>query len=100
MREEPVRALIDVNLAKWQPDVASEVATFDHNASMCLTPAISPPYLRCTDSDDQVFIDLALAEGARWLLTHDRALLKLARRAAVLGVLVQKPRAWRHLHEL
>lgn len=50
--------------------------------------------LRCADPDDQVFIDLAVAEGARWLLTKDRALLALARPAARLAVQVGPPAAW------
>jgi predicted nucleic acid-binding protein len=37
--------------------------------------------LRCKDPDDQVFIDLAVHVGARWLFSKDAALLKLARRA-------------------
>jgi hypothetical protein len=42
-----------------------------------------------------MFIDLALSQGARWLLSRDRALLKLARKAAVSGLLIQTPEAWR-----
>ena len=49
---------------------------------------------RCADPDDQPFIDLALALPARWLLTHDRALLALRRAAAARGVTVCTPRAW------
>ena len=37
--------------------------------------------LACRDPDDQCFVDLAAAEGARWLITKDRALLSLARAA-------------------
>jgi uncharacterized protein len=95
MREELARTLTYVDLAKWQPDAGLVLSTFDRHAQIRPAPPPSPPRLRCTDSDDQVFIDLALATGARWLLTHDRALLKLARHAAPLGVLVQKPQAWR-----
>lgn len=50
--------------------------------------------LRCADPDDQMFIDLALAGGARWLFTRDKALLRLARRARDLGVLVRRPADW------
>ena len=38
--------------------------------------------LRCSDPQDQLFIDLAAAQSARWLFTRDRALLALARKAA------------------
>lgn len=51
--------------------------------------------LRCTDVDDQKFIDLAIATSARWLVTRDRALLKLARRAAPLGLSIATPVQWR-----
>ncbi|MFK7965091.1 MAG: putative toxin-antitoxin system toxin component, PIN family [Burkholderiaceae bacterium] len=37
--------------------------------------------LRCSDPDDQQFLELAVGAKAGWLLTRDRALLKLARRA-------------------
>jgi predicted nucleic acid-binding protein len=37
--------------------------------------------LRCSDPADQPFIDVAVACGARWLLSKDRALLSLAARA-------------------
>lgn len=59
--------------------------------------ATTPPPcgLRCTDPDDQVFIDLALTRGATWLLTRDRALLKLARRARERGLAVTRPVDWR-----
>lgn len=48
----------------------------------------------CRDPDDQMFLDLALATGARWLLTRDRALLMLARRARPLGLEILQPRHW------
>jgi predicted nucleic acid-binding protein len=36
----------------------------------------------CSDIDDQKFLDLAYSSGAQVLITKDRALLKLARRAS------------------
>lgn len=55
-------------------------------------PAATP--LRCTDTDDQKFVDLALAAGARWLVSRDRALLKLRSRAAALGLAIVAPGQW------
>ncbi len=52
------------------------------------------PRLRCADRSDQAFIDLALAAGARWLISRDKALLKLARRAALYGVRIATPEHW------
>lgn len=51
--------------------------------------------LRCSDPDDQKFIDLALNEGAHWLLSRDHAVLKLKRPAAVHGLTISLPGDWR-----
>src|SRR5689334_13458151 len=40
------------------------------------------PLPRCRDRDDQKFLELAHASGADWLVSKDRAVLKLARRVA------------------
>lgn len=56
-------------------------------------PAAAP--LRCTDTDDQKFLDLALAAGARWLVSRDRALLKLRSKALALGLAIVTPGQWR-----
>ena len=50
--------------------------------------------LRCTDASDQKFIDLALAIGASGLLSRDRAVLKLARRARAGGLVIETPEQW------
>ena len=63
-------------------------------ALMCTEPAIASVRLLCRDPDDQVFIDLALAHAPAVLLTRDRALLSLRRRAATFGVEVATAVAW------
>jgi uncharacterized protein len=50
--------------------------------------------LVCRDPDDQMFVDLALAQAPAWLITRDRALLALRRRAAGHGVIVCTPTQW------
>ena len=55
-------------------------------------PAAIP--LRCSDADDQKFLDLAHAAGARWLLSRDRAVLRVARRAAAFGIAITVPESW------
>ena len=78
--------------ARWAPDPAHAESVFTH-ARMVEAPARSG--LRCKDPDDQVFIDLAVAQRARWLITKDRALLQLARRAQALhGVGVMTLAQW------
>lgn len=47
--------------------------------------AAAPDLPRCEDPDDQKFLELAWHAHASHLLTRDKALLKLARRAAQLG---------------
>ena len=50
---------------------------------------------RCTDPDDQKFMELALASDARWLLSKDNELLKLDRRTRVrAGFSILLPQAW------
>ena len=94
MREELRRTLAYRSLAKWQPDSQHALATFDHHARLLPMPAAAPQHLRCSDPDDQVFLDLALAHKARWLITHDGALLRMARRVRPLGLLITAPKHW------
>lgn len=67
--------------------------------SLAITPCAEPtvtcrPGLICRDAADQKFIDLALAERADWLITHDRDLLQLSRRAAAAGLTIGTPAQW------
>ena len=56
--------------------------------------AAVPLELRCTDSADQKFIDLAWWSGASALLSADRAVLRLARRAAGHGLAICRLDDW------
>jgi predicted nucleic acid-binding protein len=50
---------------------------------------------RCADPDDQKFLQLALASGARWLISKDNALLKLDRRCRAADLFpVLLPQQW------
>ena len=49
--------------------------------------------LACSDRHDQKFLDLAYTARADWLVTKDKALLKLARRARRDGLLILAPAA-------
>jgi putative PIN family toxin of toxin-antitoxin system len=65
-------------------DAQQQAAAFD--AYRALLPELQSypprpePLPACTDADDQKFLILARDAGADWLVTADKALLKLARR--------------------
>jgi len=61
----------------------------------CPEPAITSHPLVCRDPDDQVFINLARTQSPSVLLTRDRALLALRRRATTFGVLITTAATWR-----
>ncbi len=83
------------SLARWEPNVDRCLGTLTRLGRCVDAPATGHRVtLRCTDADDQVFVDLALAHRARWLVSRDRAVLKLARRARLLGLQVLTPQAW------
>ena len=100
MRDELTHVLGRGHLDRWQPDLVLLGAQWE---KYCVEVPTPPPAslatrLRCTDADDQKFIDLALACGARWLLSRDRAVLKLARKAQARGLIIQTPGAWAAAH--
>lgn len=94
MRAELVHMLSHSDLKRWTPDAEAALAIHDSLALMVPAPPPAPPPLRCRDRDDQVFIDLSLARNARWLVTRDRALLALARRARMHGLQIVTPARW------
>ena len=81
-------------LARWQPDLATLNDAWARHCELVPAPTAPLARPRCSDADDQKFIDLAVARAARWLVTRDRALLKLARRLREAGVLVTTPERW------
>ena len=99
MREEFERTLTRFSGSKWNPDSERLLTLFDRLAWLRPDPNPASCSLRCDDRDDQVFIDLALASGARWLLSHDRALLRLQRRVPPGGPHICRPSEWLGLAE-
>lgn len=97
MREELAHVLGRGHLDPWQPDPEVIWATWARHCEEVAVPLSEGPpgRLRCSDPDDQKFIDLAVAAAAQCLLTRDRAVLKLARRLREHGVQVSTPTAWR-----
>lgn len=64
-------------------------------AAEALTPRTDIRLPQCTDRDDQKFLELALGAHATTLITKDKALLKLARKTAKLGLFaIIPPQAW------
>lgn len=51
-----------------------------------LPPVAAVQLPRCKDRDDQKFLELARDSGANWLVTADKALLRLARRDRLRGL--------------
>ena len=96
MRDELAHVLARGALDDWQPDMRRLWAEWDRHCAEVPAAAESSPAsgLRCTDPDDQKFIDLAASQPGSLLLSRDRAVLKLARKLSVLGVTVTQPAAW------
>jgi predicted nucleic acid-binding protein len=92
--------LADVLLRKpWRGPAADPVAVWRAYGDWAHTvvdqvPSGTATRLRCRDPDDQKFIDLTLMHGARWLISRDKAVLSLARRARPLGLIIAKPAQW------
>lgn len=93
MRDEMRHVLARGVAAAYQPDFALIEQLFDRHAQICAAAAVSPR-LVCRDRDDQKFIDLALERQARWLVSRDKAVLALTRRARPRGLSILKPEAW------
>lgn len=95
MRAELAHMLASARLARWAPDADAVLSAHDRLAVAHPLPAgLAADRPRCSDPDDQVFLDLALAQRARWLLTHDRALLRLGRRTARHALAILPPQRW------
>jgi putative PIN family toxin of toxin-antitoxin system len=64
-------------------DAAAQAAAYEAYSRFAVTVAavVDPVVLpECQDPDDQKFLEVARDGGAQWLVTSDKALLKLARR--------------------
>ena len=93
MRDELARVLTYPHLVRRRPlahEAAQAVlAAYDAAVTWC-EPAPKARYV-CTDTDDQKFVDLAVAHRAT-LISKDKAVLRLKKRLATVGVPVL--RAW------
>lgn len=82
--------------AAWQPDTTAIWVTWERHCELAVQPVIhaAGQALRCSDTDDQKFIDFAIEHKARWLVTRDRAVLKLTKKAALRGLTIATPQHW------
>ena len=91
MRVELERVLaypqIVPRLAFYQLSADDVLAHFDAHARLLPVPAKAP--VTCSDADDQMFIDLAVAQRST-LLSKDKAVTSMQKRLLALGVRVQK----------
>lgn len=96
MREEIAGVLKRPRMGRWAPpERAGQVLDFvDRWVQWQPAPSGAQAPL-CRDTADQIFIDLAWALSSEWLLTRDKALLKLRRSAQLRGIQVRTPAAWR-----
>ncbi len=87
MRDELERVLgypqIVPRLAYYELSAADVLGRFDTHARLVDAPARAS--VRCSDEDDQIFIDLAVAHRST-LLSKDKAVISMTRRLAALGV--------------
>lgn len=95
MLDELRGVLLRPRMGRWAPAAAARAVLDFAGAHMRLHPLPScagAPV--CRDPADQVFIDLAWSCGAKWLLTRDKALLRLAHKAGARGLWVGTPSGW------
>lgn len=96
MREELRHVLSRGVASRYAPDLPFIESMFDQHSHAVDD---SPPQplagrLVCRDPDDQKFIDLALSAQAQWLWSRDKAVLALAKRARLKGLLIVPPERW------
>lgn len=75
---------------------AREAACARQRALVALHPPAPDCRLPCTDPDDRMFIDLAVALRVDWLVSRDKALLRLRRIAGRrFDLRIGTPEDWR-----
>ena len=96
MREELATVLKRGLALAHSTEAAVVLAAWDAHVILVEAAPILPSAmgLQCSDPDDQKFLDLAHAHSASWLLSRDRAVLKLARRARHFGLAISAPERW------
>jgi putative PIN family toxin of toxin-antitoxin system len=94
MLEELLHVLGRGIASGYAPDLDFVQQGFAQHCRMIEAEPAPAVRLVCRDKDDQMFIDLAIAERAQWLISRDRAVLALAKRARAHGLEIATPEAW------
>lgn len=86
--EELRRVLAYRQFAQGEAAQASLLAAYCARVTLAtetrdVTDAMARPLPRCSDADDQKFLEIAWASQAKHLLTRDKALLRLRRHVAI-----------------
>jgi uncharacterized protein len=92
MHQEFMYVLARPGMQVWAPDLDAVHQAWHAHAHT--VPAAGPAPWRCRDLSDQMFLDLAAAYRASALLTRDRSLLTVARRARANGLVISTPELW------
>lgn len=80
---ELVRVLgYDLGKFTLEPEEQTQCIARCRSIARRVAPAAAAPLPRCRDADDQKFLELAAAAGARYLVSKDQALLELAPRVS------------------
>mgnify|MGYP000066257805 CR=1 FL=1 len=99
--EEVTRVLAYPEFALGEPAIAANLAAIGQLARFFAGAGTGTLLPRCTDPDDQKFLQLASAAKADALITRDKALLKLGGRTRrACGFSIDAPRDWVALQNL
>lgn len=95
-REEWIRVLNYPNLPLNDQSRQQCILEFDQFITCIDQIRNESPHLpTCTDQDDQKFLELAYAAKAQFLISKDKALIKLAKKTAKAGLFqIIKPSEW------
>jgi predicted nucleic acid-binding protein len=94
MKSELLHVLGRGIASSYDPDLVLIEQEFERWCHLIDREPLPAIRLVCRDKDDQMFIDLALAEQASHLISRDRAVLALAKRARRVGLAIMTPEAW------
>ena len=96
---EELRRVLTYPQLKLTPEMISERYARYHARVELIAEGEAPPLPRCKDPDDQKFLELAARSGADFLVSKDKALLKLRGRTKLAFRIIKPEIASRLLVE-